>query len=157
MKHESEDIPPAVRICITPMGSNLMQRARKVTKGEINLTRGFNASEFYRLIAKIAHSYAVAELGFTFEPYLINLIEFTTPMFASHFVGGGLGEDPPPTDNLHEVEFVPSLQGPKGDELLRVRIRLFASLGMPNHYAIVGSRWPSQPAEQSNPDLQTGS
>jgi hypothetical protein len=138
--HETEDLPPAVRISITPMGTDILERAKKLGK-EVNLTRGLSALTFYRLIAKIAHSFAVAELGRTFAPYLINLIEAKSPMFASHLIGGGLGDDPPPSEQLHEIEFVPPLAGPKNDELLRVRIRLFASLGCPNHYAIVGSRW----------------
>src|SRR5208282_4895981 len=117
----------------TPMGANIMERAKKIGK-DINLTRGLSALEFYRRIAKIAHSFAIAELGFTFVPYLINLIEATPPLFASHLVGGGLGDNPPPSENLHEIEFVQSLDGPVGDELLMVRVQLFACLGMPNHY-----------------------
>ena len=119
----------------------------------MNLTRGLSALAFYKLIAKIAHLFAVAELGHTFAPYLINLIESKSPMFASHLIGSGLGDSPPPSDQLHEIEFVPSLVGPKSDELLRVRIRLFANLGCPNHYAIVGSRWR---AEASRPTGHRG-
>jgi hypothetical protein len=138
-RHETEDLPPAVQMCLTPMGADLIERAKRLRK-QINLTRGLSALEFYRLIAKIAHSFAVAELGFTFEPYLINLIEAKLPMFASHLIGGEFSDSPPPSTNLHEIEFVKSLDGPVGDELLMVRIRLFAYLGMPNHYAVVGSR-----------------
>ena len=143
--HETEDLPPAVQINITPMGHDIMERAQKIG-GKINLTRGLSALQFYRLIAKIAHSFAVAELGFTFEPYLINLIEEQPPLFASHLVGGGLGDDPPPSDDLHEIDFASSIDGPVGDELLMVRVRLFANLGGPNHYAVVGSRSPSRPS-----------
>ena len=139
-RHETEDLPPAVQISITPMGNDIIAKARRIGK-EINLTRGLSALQFYRLIAKIAHSFAVAELGFTFAPYLINLIEANPPMFASHFVGGSFDDNPAPANDLHEIEFAPSLEGPVGDELLMVRIRLFANLGTPNHYAVVGSRW----------------
>jgi hypothetical protein len=141
-KHETEDLPPAVQINVTPMGKDIIERAKKLKK-EINLTRGLSALQFYRLIAKIAHSFAVAELGFTFEPYLINLIEANPPLFASHLVGGGLADDPSPGFDLHEIEFAPSIEGPIGDELIMVRVRLFANLGGPNHYAVVGSRWPA--------------
>jgi hypothetical protein len=150
--HETEDLPPAVRISITAMGQDIMERARKIGK-EINLTRGLSALQFYRLIAKIAHSFAIAELGFTFEPYLINLIETKPPMFASHLVGGGLVDDPPPGTHLHEIDFAPSLEGPVGDELIMVRVRLFANLGGPNHYAVVGSRWRN--SHPPNPDNST--
>jgi hypothetical protein len=148
-KHETEDLPPAISLWFTPMGQDMMERARKIG-GEINLTRGLDASEFYRFIAKIAHSFAIAELGFTFHPYLLNLIELRPPLFASHFIGGHVGENRAPGLTLHEIEFSPSLVGPAGDELIMVRIRLFASLGAPDHYAVVGSRWPeshSAPAQ----------
>jgi hypothetical protein len=141
--HQTEDPPPAVQITVTPMGKNFIENAKRIGK-HINLTRGLSALEFYRLIAKIAHSFAVAELGFTFAPYLINLIEAKPPMFASHLVGGGLGDDTPAGDTLHEIEFAPSIDGPRGDELITVRVRLFASTGGPNHYAVVGSRWRDQ-------------
>jgi hypothetical protein len=84
-QHETEDLPPAVQIMLTPMGNDLAQRARKIGK-DINLTRGLSAFAFYQLIAKIAHSFAVADVGFTFAPYLINLIEDVPPRFASHLV-----------------------------------------------------------------------
>ena len=90
-------------------------------------------------------------LGRTFEPYLLNLINGELPMFASHFIGGGLGDDPPSTKFLHEVEFMPPLRGPVDDELLLVRIRLFSNYGMPNHYAVVGSRWRTRDGSASNP------
>jgi hypothetical protein len=140
-KHETEDLPPAVQITITPMGNDILERAKRLGR-EVNLTRGLSAFQFYRLIAKIAHSFAVAELGFTFAPYLINLIEANPPIFASHLVGGGFVDIPTAANTLHEIEFAPSIEGPVGDELLLVRVRLFANLpGTPNHYAVVGSRW----------------
>jgi hypothetical protein len=48
----------------------------------------------------------MAELGYTFAPYLINLIEGKLPMFASHLVGSGIGDPPPPSDKLHDIGFV---------------------------------------------------
>jgi hypothetical protein len=153
-KHQTEDLPPAVQITITPMGNDILERAKRLGR-EVNLTRGLSALQFYRLIAKISHSFAVAELGFTFSPYLINLIEANSPMFASHFVGGGFADLPSAGNTLHEIEFVPSLEGPVGDELLMVRVRLFANMiGTPNHYAVVGSRWRSGQTQRTRGDLE---
>jgi hypothetical protein len=115
----------------------MVERAKRLGK-PVNLTKGLLASEFYRFIAKIAHSYAVAELGRTFGPALLNLINLKSPTFASHFIGGGLGDNPQPTKHLHEVEFLPLTRGINGREFIRVRIQLFSNFGMPNHYAIVG-------------------
>jgi hypothetical protein len=149
---ETEDLPPALAVSLTPMGQDIMERAKRLGV-DINLTRGLSALEFYRLIAKIAHSFAMAELGPTFSPYLINLIETNPPMFASHLIGSGLGDPPPPSDRLHEIEFAPSLDGPVGDELIQVRIRLFANLGFANHYAIVGSRSRDKQGSVSSPTI----
>jgi hypothetical protein len=46
-----------------------------------------------------------------FTPCLLNLIRGETPMFADHYVGSGIGNDPP-VPHLHELSFVP--QAPVG-------------------------------------------
>jgi hypothetical protein len=117
----------------------MVERAKRLGKS-VNLTKGLIASEFYRFIAKIAHSYATAELGRTFVPVLLNLINLESPTFASHFIGGGIGDEPKSTKHLHEVEFMPLMRGINGREFIRVRIQLFSNFAMPNHYAIVGFR-----------------
>ena len=38
MPHQTEDLPPAVRICLTPMAKDMMERARKLGK-PINLSK----------------------------------------------------------------------------------------------------------------------
>ena len=64
------------------------------------------------------------------------LIRGQPPMHADHFVGSGIGPfEPPPARNdiLHELSFVP-----QSLDLIVVRLRLFAGLDMPTHYAVVG-------------------
>jgi hypothetical protein len=69
---------------------------------------------------------------------LLHLIRGDQPMFADHFVGSGMVNDPP-SPHLHELSFDPAIdQG--SSELIVVRVRLFASLDMPTHYAVVGER-----------------
>jgi hypothetical protein len=93
-----------------------------------------------RLLAKIGHAYAVAELGYgSFRPYLLGIIRDHDPMLMHHVVGSAVGELPA-GDDLHEIAILPP--GQIGDpKLVVVRVRLFANVqGMPAHYVIAGER-----------------
>jgi hypothetical protein len=94
---------------------------------------------FYRFIAKIGHAFTAAELGPNgFTPTLLNLIQGQPPMFAAHYVGSGLTNDPP-SSHMHEIGFSKPLR-PEDAAMIVVRIRLFANLDMPTHYAVTGMR-----------------
>ena len=55
--------------------------------------RNFDPIRFARLLAKIAHSFAVAELGLTgFNPFLHNLIRGIPPLYPFYYVGGSFSE-----------------------------------------------------------------
>jgi hypothetical protein len=130
------DEPVSVRIAIKPMSADLAARASKFTPGRVSLTKGLSALMFYKFVAKIAHAYTAAELGVeSYTPFLINLIRGEEPMHASHFIGSGTGPpfDPPSVGILHELNFIPQL-----NDLIVVRLRFFAELDMPTHYAVVG-------------------
>tara|TARA_R100000322_G_C5447850_1_gene191942 strand:+ start:3020 stop:3841 length:822 start_codon:yes stop_codon:yes gene_type:complete len=97
-----------------------------------------NTLSFCRMLAKIAHSYCCAEIdSLTFYPYLVEAIR--NPKFEKRewLLGGGRGDEPP-NDNLHELSLVSNSAWP--DHLLVVQIRLFAFLGGPTYYAVVGRR-----------------
>jgi hypothetical protein len=114
-------------------------RKMKHLKGEVTITNGLTYSAFYPLIAKIAHSFAVAELGLTaFSPTLLPLITSSSSRFADYYIGSG-AIIPPISKYLHEIGFSPDIQTPQGT-LIVVKIRLFANLNMPVHYAAVGFR-----------------
>jgi hypothetical protein len=122
------------------MTPDFAKRAYKAMDGRgIDLAKGLKIAEFYRLIAKIAHGFTTAELGVGgFIPCLLNLISARPPMFADHFIGSALGDEPR-SPRLHELSFAPSIiDGPL--EMIVVRIRMFASLSMPTHYAVSGAR-----------------
>jgi hypothetical protein len=134
-----KDVRFPVRAAIRPMTADFARRTQKVMAGRgINLAKNLKTIEFYRLIAKIAHSFTAAELGIDgFTPCLLNLISAQRPMFADHFIGSAMGDDPR-SPRLHEVNFTsPIKHGPL--EMIVVRIRLFASLSMPTHYAVSGA------------------
>jgi hypothetical protein len=84
----------------------------------------FHPEMFCRMVAKIAHSYAVAELGMnSFEPFLPDVILGKAPSI-SRFVGT-LPFRSAPTEQLHRL----SINRAKG--LVQVQVRLFAKYGGP--------------------------
>lgn len=96
---------------------------------------------FSQLLAKTAHSFAMAMLGsMAFKPYLRTVIrrkfaKLETWRARSEFVGG-CGTLAPPTDALHEIEcgWLPS----PDRRLLLVHIRFFAYLGGPTYVVVAG-------------------
>ena len=88
---------------------------------------------FCRLLAKMAHAFAIAELG-------IGSFDSTVSAYArghdlSHCLQhiGSKDADEPSTNRLHELSIIDSR--PNG--MLIVRIRLLAKLGTPTYYVVV--------------------
>jgi hypothetical protein len=138
------DMPPPAepfsggRVVIHPMSADLFARADRLG-GKVNLVRrgGFNALMFGRMLAKIAHAYAVAELGTSgFRFLLTDLILGNPTVHAAQLIGGGFLPEPAGTDR-HEITIkrTPRLDG---REFWVVRIRLFTDLDMPPHYIVAG-------------------
>ncbi|WP_172125426.1 hypothetical protein [Devosia sp. 919] len=95
-------------------------------------------SEFCLMVAKIAHSFAVAELGAgAFWPYLSEIIRSGNTDHIARYIGG-LRSDEPPSTELHEVDFENG--GIVRPELVTVRVRLLAVLGTPTYFAVVGRK-----------------
>jgi len=88
-----------------------------------------------RMLAKIGHSYAVAELGFeVFQPCLT---PFIRGVHINCLQWIGCDEQIPPTSvSLHEIGLETSLV--RGRGALIVSLRLFACLGTPVYRMIVG-------------------
>jgi hypothetical protein len=107
-------------------------------------TAGVKASikpqQFSRFLAKIAHSYAVAQLRLEgFSPLLLDLIHQRNTQNAPELVGSEEDTPPPSTGVLHELSLVPN------NEFVVVRIRLFASssaggVAMPVYLVVAGTR-----------------
>src|SRR5262249_4088037 len=96
--------------------------------------------QFSRFLAKIAHSYAVARLGFDgFKPFLLDLIHRRNVEKALELVGSEPEIPPPAKGKFHELDLVPH------NEFVVVRIRLFASSSadgkaMPVYLVVAGAR-----------------
>jgi len=92
---------------------------------------------FCRLLGKVAHSFATAELGDDFQPYLNNLI-LRSDMKGRHRWIGTLAVDEEPSNALHEVSFDHHTCDKL--HLVSVRIRLMALFGTPTYYVVTGQR-----------------
>lgn len=92
--------------------------------------------EFCQLLAKIAHSFAVGELGYgSFESYLLpSILQIEFP--ENDLYIGSLEEDEPPSTSLHELSFDNSLR----DDQVVVRVRLLSKLGTPTYIVVVGQK-----------------
>ncbi len=91
-----------------------------------------------RMLAKIAHSYAVAELGIDgFTPFLTNIVLGTDTRHLSHYIGG-TREVPPASNNAYEIKLTIT-ESIGRERYLVVTIRLLSDVqGMPEYWAVVG-------------------
>jgi hypothetical protein len=130
---------------VVPLHEDTEKRSAKHSHKPIVISRELVAETYARLLAKIAHGFAVAELGFdTFEPYLPDLIR--DPKSAlSFYIGGKVSEFPlsgglipHPERELHQLSFEPPPA--ERPELILVRIRLFALIRSPVHYVVAGRK-----------------
>lgn len=97
-----------------------------------------NTETFCLTLAKVAHAFASAELGFdAFEPFLSDMIRKRNLSNRAMFIGGGEGNELPSAE-LHEVGFDSGV-GIDADTIV-VRVRLFAVLGTPTYHIAVGRR-----------------
>lgn len=123
---------------------NFAQKLARFGAKSFAVTGKANMGCFMQMIAKIGHSFAVAELGLEkFQPLLPSVILGTPDETMRHLIGGSV--DPvPPTSALHEVSLLKKTVVTKTARLDRVeefwvaRIRLFAKLGAPVYFAVVG-------------------
>jgi hypothetical protein len=107
---------------------------------------------FARMLAKIAHSYAIAKYGTdSFNPLLPPLIKGENDL-APYLIGGDASAEPPDQPNvLHDIFRVDSRRD-NGPTYLGVAVRLFAMVGMPRYHIIVGRRLKEGPASEKSGD-----
>jgi hypothetical protein len=100
----------------------------------------FDAFAFARMLAKIGHSLAVAELGLgSFRPLTLDFI-FGRANNLSRVVGGSEDEEPS-ADSLHWLRLRDHFHVEKGGLVQRfvvAQIRLFACWGTPTYHVAVG-------------------
>ena len=97
----------------------------------------FNNHLFMQMLAKIGHSYAVAEWGFhSFKPLLLDLIVGNSQT-ASYWVGGSGPVQAPDVGGLHRLELKREML--LATEYVVAYVRLFASFGAPEYRIVVGT------------------
>jgi hypothetical protein len=97
-------------------------------------------SSLPRLLYKIAHAFAVAELGLgSFKPLLIEKIAQREEVDPHHFIGHGEEEPCSADDEMHQVGFYDHPADAAG-RFVTVRIRLFALEPIFTNYVVVGER-----------------
>lgn len=98
----------------------------------------FHPVLFQQMLAKIAHSFAVAELGYgKFNPLLAKAIIGEESWQPGYLVGGDPAQDPP-SEYINEIG-LRNRTSVKGHPYIVVRIRLFSNLGAPTYYVVVSS------------------
>jgi hypothetical protein len=100
-------------------------------------TQPLHQPSFHRMLAKIAHSMAVAEIGLAcFRPFLLEII-LGQNKETHQFVGGYL-EGRPELQHRHEITTMARECGEA--TLIIAEIRLFADVGAPTYVVVVGEQ-----------------
>jgi hypothetical protein len=103
----------------------------------IEPTGTVSAPEFFRMLAKIGHAFAVAEMGMgSFSPFLASMICDADTSSSARYVGG-LPHTEPAAVEIHERSFSSPSSRP---DIVAVRIRLLAALETPTYFVAVGRR-----------------
>lgn len=98
----------------------------------------FVAPPFFRMLAKIAYAFAVAEMGAgSLQPFLLPIILKDETENSVQYIGGILGTEPA-GPGLHELALMPH-QSSSAD-VVAVRIRLLSLLETPTYFVAVGRR-----------------
>jgi len=102
----------------------------------ISLGNRGDVTDLGRMLAKIGHGYATAEMGFgSFRPYLSDIILNRPPVHIGHYVGGLFGRTPK-SEDLHII----TMSDLWGRNLVVAEIQLFAERGMPVYVVVVGEK-----------------
>lgn len=110
----------------------------------ITVPGSFDSGVLSQLLAKVAHAYAVAELGHeSFTPFLPELIfekhKSKVVALANRLIGGiNQVEWPAASNNLHEISLRPVALAES--TYIVATVRLFAFLGTPIYEVVVGER-----------------
>lgn len=111
--------------------------ATELGVAEIMPTATSDAVPFFRMLAKIAHAFAAAELGsHAFVPFLAEMIRGGSTEEALQYIGG-IERTEGPAMALHQAWVA---DYPLDPSLITVRIRLLARLGTPTYVVAVGRR-----------------
>lgn len=125
----------------SPENIERVLRSRFGGKG-IYLSR-FQPWPFMRMLAKIAHAYAIAEYGLTnFTPLTLDVILDRSDSIASHFIGGSLEQFQEDNEYLHHIWTETLSTGAR--HYLVIQMHLFSLFGGAKYHVVVGELSESQ-------------
>jgi hypothetical protein len=135
-----ESFTGAISLGMLPEFGERLNALRAKYGNYVELPTPGSAEAVGRLLAKIGHAYAVAEIGLDkFKPYLLGIIRNQDPYLLHHLVGSAAGT-PPLSEDLHEIEILPPESFGAG-KLIVVKIHLFSNYpGIAVHYVVAGER-----------------
>ena len=134
----ADDYSGGVAVTTLPgFGERLNKLKAKYRAREVSFEPGVHIDYLGKMLAKIAHAYATAELGYgSFNPLLINIILGVPPLYISQYVGGLRDVEPPLGDDLHIIEI--DQTGIGQGRYIVVKIQLFADRKLPVYYVVAG-------------------
>jgi hypothetical protein len=113
-------------------------RTHKVEIVGVDKSHRMDDGDYGRMLAKIAHAYAVAALGERkFAPLLTHIVKGIRPYNLTYLIGSQPQTISEPTA-LHEISVEDNF--PSAEHLVVVRIRLFAPWKTPAHLVVTGVR-----------------
>jgi hypothetical protein len=117
-------------------------RAEKVSIVGVDKSARMDEGDLGRMLAKIAHGYALAEASEPFTPLLTHIVLGKKPYYLPYYVGCQITTQDPPQD-LHEVSLV--TDGFGDDKYIVVRVRLFATFNTPAYLVVAGIKQGTAP------------
>lgn len=131
-------LPRGGRISMRALNADSNERLIKL--GDVTLPAGFDSTLFARMIAKIAHAYAVVQRGLNgFRPLALEAILEEVPTDIWYVVGGR--STPLPGNDFHRLGITEReviTRDFRRKKLLVVMVQLFADFDMPAHEVVVG-------------------
>lgn len=133
--------PKTIRLCflnVLPTQANVQQLG---SPAPVKITQKMPIVEFLRMVAKISHSYALAELKDEFDPVLLDIIAGRRNDFYK-WIGCPGNPEPAPNhrSDLHSVQIFALGPSYKDDNFpwIAVEIQLFSVFNAPVYQVIVG-------------------
>ncbi|MGA8614371.1 MAG: hypothetical protein WB760_22395 [Xanthobacteraceae bacterium] len=134
--NDSDFCPVSLYIAVP---EDFRQRVNKLG-GSVAVGQSVRTETFGRFIAKIAHSFAAAEIGIgNFIPFLTRAIRGQRPMYLSQYIGGHVPNFPiEPTNQVHKLEIY-RFNSDSHPYVLVARVQLLAAHGFPTYDVVVGA------------------
>ena len=127
-----------VRFWFKDIQGDVQSRIKRIDAEKVRMNQAFPAGAFFRLLAKIAHGFAIAQYGpKAFKPFLPDLILDHCQNIPDYI--GNVPEDFPQDaipEALHEIKL--QRKETEGAIYLVANIQLFANLGAPIYQVVVG-------------------